>query len=678
MKNKLSSFISLVFLLAIAVLARAESRPRVAVVLSGGGAKGVAHIGVLKVIERAGIPVDIITGTSMGSIIGGLYSCGWTAERLDSMVRRQDWAFLLSDKDDYYSQDLHNREKQATYVFSKTFSMSRKYRLQEAGLVQGKNLMKLFRQLTAGYTDSIDFNSLPIPFACVATNIVDNTEYDFHSGVLAEAMRTSMSIPAFFSPVRKGDMVLVDGGLRNNYPADIAKEMGADYIIGATVQGASPTADELSSGMSVLGQIVNVNCKNKYDANLALTDVAIRVNTKGYSAASFTPAAIDTLVRRGEEEAMRHWDDLMALKRRLGLDDGYKPQPLPFNNEALQPTNFTAADTLHRPKHDVAQGSVGLRFDTEDMVAMQLNGVYSMSKRPVDLEATLRLGKNIHAMMQGTWFTRRYVGVSLAYNFWHNDIDMYQGGHDDYNFTLNHHQVKFAVAGLNLRNLSMDLSARFDSYNFHKLMISSKVGHESFKLSSDNLVSYHANLHYNSENTAIFPTRGAKFMAGYAYFTDNFTGYNGHKGFSEVDAAWRMSFRLNNIFTFQPMLYGRLLFGSDIPRIRRNIVGGEWFGHYLEQQMPFAGIGHTELVDDHFVACQLKLQARLTENNYVLLKAVGTQEADKPRYLLDDGPTLGFQTAYYYKTMFGPVGATLGWSDKTHRVNFFINLGYEF
>lgn len=661
------------------LLSHAGERPRVAVVLSGGGAKGVAHIGVLKVIERAGIPVDIVTGTSMGSIIGGLYSCGWTADRLDSMVRRQDWAFLLSDKDDYYAQDLNARQKLTTYAYSKSFSLSRKSRLDDAGLIHGKNLMKLFRQLTAGYTDSMSFDSLPIPFACVATNIVDNTEYDFHSGVLAEAMRTSMSIPAAFSPVRKGGMVLVDGGLRNNYPADIARDMGADYIIGATVQGPPRTADDLSSGASVLGQIVDVNCKNKYADNLAITDIAVRVNTKGYGAASFTPAAIDTLVRRGEEEAMRHWDELMALKRKLGLADDYRPQPHTLNPEALKPADYSGRDEAReRPKGDMARGSVGLRFDTEEMVAMQLNGIYSMAKKPVDLEATLRLGKNIHASLQGRYTPRRGVVTNLAYNYQHNDIDVYDDGEKNYNFTLNHHQAELSLTGIGVRNMEMDLSARWDFYNFHRVMVASQVGHDAFSMHDKHLLSYHADLHYNSENTGLFPTRGARFMAEYAYFTDNLYSYDGHTGFSELSAQWRVAFRLNGWLTFQPTLYGRMLFGSDIPRIRYNVIGGQWFGHYLEQQMPFVGMGHVELTDNHFLACQLKFQGQLTTNNYVLLKAAWAQHADKPRHLLDHSPMLGYQLAYYYKTMFGPVGATLGYSNKTDHVNFFINLGYEF
>lgn len=127
--------------------------------------------------------------------------------------------------------------------------------------------------------------------------------------------------------------------------------MGADYIIGVTVQGAPRTADDINSSASVIGQIVDVNCKNKYEDNLALTDVAIRVNTKGYGAASFTPAAIDTLVRRGEEEAMSHWQELIALKHKLGLADDDRPVRPLLNPEALLPVSY-AATSGERPDND--------------------------------------------------------------------------------------------------------------------------------------------------------------------------------------------------------------------------------------------------------------------------------------------------------------------------------------
>ena len=275
----------------------AVHRRRVAVVLSGGGAKGMAHIGVLKVLERAGIPIDIVTGTSMGSIVGGLYAIGYNANSLDSIVRTQDWSYVITDREDLHRQSLSDQRKQNTYLLSTDLSIGKKSS-QAGGIIKGKNLAELFQKLCTGYTDSLSFtHDLRIPFACVATNIIDNTEVDFHSGRLPQAMRASMAIPAAFAPVRMGDMVLVDGGLKNNYPADIARQMGADIIIGVTVQGPPKEADDLGGTMSIISQIIDINCKNKLEENLAITDLHLTVDTKGYSTASFSKEAIDTLIR---------------------------------------------------------------------------------------------------------------------------------------------------------------------------------------------------------------------------------------------------------------------------------------------------------------------------------------------------------------------------------------------
>lgn len=660
------------------VRAQETHRKKVAVVLSGGGAKGMAHIGVLKVIERAGIPVDIVTGTSMGSIVGGLYCCGWNADALDSIVRKQNWLFLLSDQKDYYSQTLANRKKQSTYVLSKTYTAHQPKLSEMGGAVAGKNLSKLFNRLTYGYTDSMDFNKLPIPFACVATNIIDNTEHDFHSGVLAQAMRTSMSIPGVFAPVKMGDEVLVDGGLRNNYPADLAREMGADYIIGATVQGPPKTAEDLTTASSVIGQIVDINCKNKYNDNLAITDIPIRVNTQGYSAASFTQAAIDTLIRRGEEEAMKHWDELMALKRKLGLPDDYRPEPVPYKPEAREPLDFSVENAYARPEHDQLQGSLGLRFDTEEMVAAQINGVYRSAKRPADVSLTLRLGKRLMAQAMGAWTLHAHQQLALAYTFRHNDINIYEGGEKDFNVTYNQHNMSLGFLGINIKNLTMDLSTQWDYYHYNKLLMSGDFSQEPPHLNDEHFFSYHARLHYDSENMAIFPSRGAKLLMEYAYVTDNFAEYNGHAGFSEASGLWRMSFALTKHLVLQPTLYGRMLFGSEIPLSRQTVIGGPWFAHYTNEQIPFVGVHHVELTDRHFLAGQVKLQEQLTTNNFVLLKIAVAQSASELDDILDTGTHWGGQLAYYYNTVLGPLGATLGYSNITKEVDFYINLGFVF
>ena len=720
-------------------------RKRVAVVLSGGGAKGMAHIGVLKVLERAGIPVDIVTGTSMGSIIGGLYAIGYNANALDSLVRVQDWGYVISDREDLSNQSLSDRKKQNTYFINTNLGKKDK---NAGGIIKGKNLAELFQQLCVGYTDSIDFTrDLPIPFACVATNIIDNSEYDFHSGRLAQAMRASMAIPAAFSPVRIGDMVLVDGGLRNNFPADIARQMGADIIIGVTVQGPPKVAENLGGTMSIISQIVDVNCKNKYDENLAITDLHFPVDTKGFNAASFTPAAIDTLIRRGEEEAMRHWDQILALKKRIGIDDSFRPtilQPLrpqvltekrhvtgfTFENMTAQDERFirqkhhlnkldsidaklqqqltttmrvdlfyqTAECRLVQDGDDMrvvlsasgrksAQLHAGARFDTEEYATVQVGlDIPWKTLIPVSTELTVRLGKRIMGRMEITGHPRYFTRPKFCYTFYRNDIDVYLNGDRDYNMRYNQSQAELTPLNFDLRHFNIQFGLRWD-YMHYRSGLGSETSSQMY-FENEHFISYRGRVNYNSEDNWYFPTRGVRFKAEYAYVTNNFVKLNEYApdgtklgkttGMSEVSANWRASFTFGSRFTLQPMVYGRLLFGNVVPTVLSNTIGGEWFSHYVEQQMPFAGIGRMESIDKQFFAAQLQAQQRIGEKHYALLKVAFGQNADKVRNLLDHRALFGVQAAYYYNSMFGPLGASLGYSNHTKSAYFFINLGYVF
>ena len=748
-------------LMCVAVSAQTDStalnRKKVAIVLSGGGAKGMAHIGALKVIEKAGIPIDMITGTSMGSIIGGLYSIGYNANSLDSMVRVQDWSYVITDKEKLSKQSLSDRKKQNTYVFTRGITIGKR-NYNDGGIIQGKNLAELFQQLCVGYTDSLDFSSdLPIPFACVATDVLDNTEYDFHSGRLPIAMRASMAIPAAFSPVRLGDKVLVDGGLRNNYPADIAREMGADIIIGVTVQGEPKNAEDLGGAMSILSQIIDVNCKNKYDENLAITNLHVQVDTKGYNAASFSLNAIDTLIRRGEEEAMRHWDELIALKKQIGIDDNFKPEiHYPQNptvmtdkhrvkeyvfvnmtpqDERFMRHKFRLRNTVgadgNLPRHVIdlsspaksdsidanlqqqltttmrmdlfyqtaecqlvpdgndvrviltagnrktSQAYVGLRYDTEEHAAVQLGADFPIKASvPMNADVTLRLGKRMMARGELTIHPRIFTCPMFSYTFRRNDVDIYLEGERDYNILYNQFQAQFTPINFNLKHFNLQMGLRWDYLHYRN-----KLGSESSKeitLDNEHFYSYRAQIDYNSEDNWYFPTRGARFKAEYAYLTDNFAQLEGKSGMSEVNANWRKSFPIGSRLSIQPMVYGRMLFGSFVPPVFGNIIGGEWFGHYVEQQMPFAGIGYIEYVDRHFIATQLQAQQRMGSNHYITLRLVAAQQSDRLKELFDHKTLFGCQASYSLNTMFGPVGASIGYSNHTKKANVFINLGFEF
>lgn len=736
----------------------ALKRKKVAVVLSGGGAKGMAHIGVLKVLEKAGIPVDIVTGTSMGSIIGGLYAIGYNSHSLDSMVRVQDWSYVITDKEDLRHQSLSDRQKQNTYFFTTGVTIGKKD-MNAGGIIKGKNLAELFNQLCVGFTDSLDFTrDLPIPFACVATDIITNDEVDFHSGRLPQAMRASMAIPAAFSPVRIGDKVLVDGGLKNNYPVDIARKMGADIVIGVTVQGPPKEAEDMGGTMSILSQIIDVNCKNKVEENIQMTDLHMAVDTKGYNAASFSLGAIDTLVRRGEEEAMRHWDQIIALKRRIGVPDDYRPvllHPLrpqvmtekhrilevSFENMTPQDERFLRQKFHLTPMEDYIDASLeqevttsmrvdlfyqtaecrvipmksstvaprsrfdeehkkwteadgvrvifsagnrksvqfqaGFRYDSEEYAAVQLGlDIPLKTAVPVNTDITLRLGKRLMARGELTVHPISFTRPALSYTFCRNDVDVYMEGDLDYNVRYNQFQAELTPINFDLRHFHLQLGLRWDYMHYRN-----KLGSETSKqvnLDNEHFYSYRARINYNSEDDWNFPTRGTRFKAEYAYLTDNFAELEDGPGMSEVNANWRMSFPIGNRFAFQPMLYGRLLFGSVFPPVFGNTIGTEWFGHYVEQQMPFAGIGNMEYVDHQFVAAQLQAQQRIGGKSYVLVRVAGAQQAGKVKELLDRRTLLGIQAAYYYDTIFGPFGATFGYSNRTKNPYFYLNLGYEF
>ena len=722
------------------------SPKKVALVLSGGGAKGVAHIGVLKVLEKAGIPIDLITGTSMGSLVGGLYCCGNSATRLDSIVRAQDWAEVFSDKENLRYQSLKEREFQNTYVFSTSLRLKKRIRSIGGGIIIGKNISRLLNTFTTPYNDSIDFNTLPSPFACVATNVVDNSEVVFHNGVLSEAMRASMSIPGAFSPVRKGDQVLVDGGLRNNYPADIAKEMGADYIIGVSVASKLKKAEKLRSGTDILLQIVDFNCKNKFDENMAITDIPIIVDTEGYSSASFSPSAIDTLIRRGEEAAMAHWDEIVALKEKLypshpmvhphatiqePLSDNpsYRIGEYRFENMSARDEHFIrtkfklhegdSIDTdrahlimtsirmdlfyesadfhIERNAIEMADGTMadritliagdkrnnkmnlGIRFDTEEIVALQANLAFPIRKQvPMEFDFTLRLGKRIKAETNLEFHPSSIFTPTLTAGFHRNDYFLYEYGKKSYDLSYNRLFAQVAPLTFNVRNFYISIGAAIDYYFNYDLLLDQVEEHYMEMPDHEHFISYFAKVDYNSENAWYFPTRGSKFSFKYGYYTDNFIKLNDEIGVHEVSAMWRTNFPIGNHLAIQPMFYGRLLHNDDTPIILCNIMGGEWFGHYVEQQLPFAGVGHIELQYDKFIAAQLQAQYSLTTNNIILLRFAAAQDDDKYSKLLKSKVMLGTSLSYYYNAVSGPIGASIGYSNVTKKPYFYINLGYVF
>ena len=185
-------------------------------------------------LEEAGIPIDMVTGTSMGSIIGGFYAVGYNATDIESIVNSMDWGDILRDRLSMRNQTLDERERQNIYLFDyRIFLDSRKDTLA-GGLIRGTNVEKTLRHFLRQPED-IDFKQLPRPFGCIATDLITDSEVVLDHGSLARSIRASMAVPGVFAPVRMEPYILVDGGTKNNFPADLARKMGADIVIGVLI-----------------------------------------------------------------------------------------------------------------------------------------------------------------------------------------------------------------------------------------------------------------------------------------------------------------------------------------------------------------------------------------------------------------------------------------------------------
>ena len=344
-------------------------RPKVGVVFGGGGAKGSAHIGVLKYIEELGIPVDYVVGTSMGSIIGGLYSLGYSPDELQTLISNLDWSVYITNSVKRKNLSSSEKERRSTYLMSIPFSSGELGNKTEnaksevstsllsslpESFMNGSMLLNLFNSLCIGYQDTMDFNNLPIPFACIATDVTTGEEVIIRKGKFAEAIRASMAIPGVFDPVTIDGKYLIDGGLANNFPTDRCREMGADIIIGIEVaQGLVTDPQKLQSLPQLLAQLKNIAVKGHNEENRKLCDVYIQPNVSDYGMLSFNAEAIDSLVNRGYRDARKFHGQLQAIKDYI---------------DSFQPTQ----KTLHAPKaRYIGNDSIYIRFINMENVSYQ-------------------------------------------------------------------------------------------------------------------------------------------------------------------------------------------------------------------------------------------------------------------------------------------------------------------
>src|SRR5258707_9176534 len=271
--------------------AEPATRPRICLVLSGGGARGMAHIGVLKILEDLKIPVDCIAGTSMGAIVGGLYASGMTAQQIDATMRSLDWQEAFHDAPP--RRDLAFRRKQDDRNFLVRLPLGLQHRkiLLPKGFIQGQKLQETLRQLTLPFSNNTDFDLLPTPFCAVATDLLTGNAVLMDKADLAIAMRASISAPGLFAPVETQGRLLVDGGLSENLPINVARAIHADILIVSDVSFPLQPRAALDSALSISNQMLAILVRKDADrqrASLSPQDILIEPNLGSRPATDFT------------------------------------------------------------------------------------------------------------------------------------------------------------------------------------------------------------------------------------------------------------------------------------------------------------------------------------------------------------------------------------------------------
>ena len=701
---------------------------KVGLVLSGGGAKGLAHIAALEAREQAGIKIDYIGGTSMGAIIGGLYAAGYSSRQLDSIFHSSDLEQIIQDNVSRSAQNFYEKENRDRYMISLALREG-KFALP-AGFSQGVNLYNFLSQLTYGVRKIDDFSKLPIPFLCMATDVETGEEIILESGDLAQAMMASGAFPTLFAPIEMDGRWLTDGGVMNNYPIDEVRAKGMDIIIGVDVQSPLKTRKDLKSANNVLLQITSYKIANEMKEKREKTDIYIHPDISAYNVISFQEgqAIIDSgrvatkkvlphlrwlgnflkeseyspskakildslLIANITFSGNKHYSDAY-LRGKLGFQWGDK---ISFSNLKEGVQNIMATQNFNGINYHICPMENGeeLRFTLDEAPAQ------TWVKMAVHYDNLYKTGVLLN--MSRSSFLQKddlisldfIAGDNIRYKF---DYYVDKGFYTSYGFQSRYDRfsrdISFNGFSLNTRETNIAL-ARLKNQLYiqsiffkRKFLLGAGTEHNLYqvKLNSYNFkerVNYYslfAYLRYDSFDNALFPTEGAYFDAkGHWYFHSQGYGEKINpilllKG--DLGGAWRFSNRLSAKAIFS----GGVHFGLPNAPFLQYVFGGQGnnlFGNIL----PFYGYDYMSFGNYDFLKGEMTLLYRFYKRNYI--KAIanianaeenmfnGNKWFSRPQYR---GYALGISS----DTVLGPIEVKATYSPETNKFLWLFNIGFWF
>lgn len=712
--------LGLIVLNTMASVAQQSSPPlKSGLVLSGGGARGLAHIGVLKVLEEVGMPIDAIGGTSMGAIVGGLYASGYNAAQLEAIVLEIDWVGLFSDQVSRRHTPIDEKSENSRYLLN--FPIRGTQVSLPSGLVTGQEVFKFLSGLTWHVQHIRDFNELPIPFVCVATDLSTGEAVVIRSGSLAEAMRASMTLPSIFAPPLVHGKRVLDGGIVRNFPVVDVIDMGADILIGVDVATILPSADSVNTILDILNQTVSFSIEQSSVAQRQLVTILLQPDMPNAGILTFDQAR--AIIDAGEAAARERIQELAALAKRLqagrpapppvphvpvegqpillrsvrfeGLNrtspiliDAELGTQLPLNAVATRREVNLAVDRLfslghfdavtyrleplvdgyriifefQEKQHD--QFRAGMRYDSRDKASLIFNGTFrNRFLNSSTFRLTSRLGQYSYLDGQLTYTigTHPRLGMSVRSGFSRQQMDQYRGKVNTGTAQTDRWGTEIWVGPLISSYLQSGLGYHYDIYETRA--VAGAIRQPQTRLRDSH--GPFAFVTLDTANDAYFPTNGQYLVIR----TDWGNPMNGARRYERYEAVWRNHIPFSEHITAHLNFMGGFATGQ-LPTYR---------AFYLGDLNQVVGFRRDEINGTSYRMAQLALQMEIVRKQFLTLRvnAVGADgfwEAPASRIQT----RFGWGISYGLNTVIGPLELTVMGNADRFMPLAWVSVGFQF
>ena len=730
--NKIS--LLLIILASLTVFSQEQKKPKIGLVLSGGGAKGFAHIGVLKVLEEAGVKIDFIGGTSMGAVVGGLYASGYNAAQIDSIFQATDFNELLNDFIPRTSKNFYEKRNDELYALVLPFNKF-KIGIPEA-LSSGIYNYNLLSRLTRNVRHIKDFNELPIPFLCIGTNIETGKEVLLNEGNLAQAIIASSAFPSLFAPVEIDGKLLVDGGVVNNYPIGEVRKLGADIIIGVDVQNDLLDRTKLKDATRILVQITNLKSRELMKQNIEDTDVYIKPDVRNYGVISFDKG--NEIIRKGEEATFAVYEKVKALadqsapyrKPKLKqVSDSLEIRNINHNELTNYTRDYVISKLRFKPGTKTSYNDLlkGINNLTATANFSTISYSFEPNKQEVDLNISLKENPIKTYLKFGLHYDNLFksgvlINLTRKKTLFKNDIaslDIVLGDNIRYNLDY------YIENGFNLsfgykshfnqfnRNVSREISslqlspdintfnvdfrditnqAYFQSLFVQKFLIGGGLELKFLKIKSEtlptedpiidksNYASLFGYMKFDSFDNKYFPKKGWYFSGDIQSYllSSNYTG--DFKPFSIAKGDFGIAASLFNNATIKVQTDAGFSFGNKSVPFFNFILGGYGY-NAINNFKYFYGYDYLSVGANSYIKSTATLDYEFYKKNHINFSANFANIGDDIFQTLDwiSIPKYsGYAVGYGMETVIGPIEIKYSWSPETPEGYTWFSVGFIF